>query len=75
MKVIGIFALIVSVAGCDLIYRTSSVVPGANVRVFPLTAETVVQANRSAFTPVALPAEFSQISGSGSGLRGGRYFA
>lgn len=74
VKVIGIFALIVSVAGCDLIYRTSSIVPGVgqgtNVRVLPMTAETVVQANRAAFTPAALPDVFSQTSGSGSGLRG-----
>jgi polysaccharide export outer membrane protein len=43
---------------------------GTNVRVIDLNGETVVQANRSPFSPQTLPAVFSQTAGSGSGLRG-----
>ncbi len=72
-KLIMLVAL-TAVAGCGAVYRTSSVVPGVgdgtNVRVVPLTAETVVQANRAPFEPKTLPAVFSMTAGGGSGLRG-----
>ena len=72
-KLIMLVAL-TAVAGCGAVYRTSSVVPGGgdgtNVRVVPLTAETVVQANRAPFEPKTLPAVFSMTAGGGSGLRG-----
>lgn len=67
-------ALSFALAGCGAVYRTPDVVAGAtgatNVRVLPLTAETVIQANRSPFAPKTLPAVFSLTAGSGSGLRG-----
>lgn len=63
-----------ALAGCGAVYRSSSVVPGAaegaHVRVVPLTAETVVQANRAPYAPKTLPAVFSLTAGSGGGLRG-----
>ncbi|MCX8227438.1 MAG: polysaccharide biosynthesis/export family protein, partial [Sulfitobacter sp.] len=69
MAVLGL-----SLAGCGVVYRSPSVVEGAaggaNVRVLDLNPETVVQANRSPYTPQTLPAFFSQTAGSGSGLRG-----
>ena len=69
MAVLGL-----SLAGCGAVYRSPSVVEGAaggaNVRVLDLNPETVVQANRSPYTPQTLPAFFSQTAGSGSGLRG-----
>lgn len=73
LKHIFIAATCVALAGCDAIYRTSSVQAGlgdTNVRVVPMTAETVVQANRSSFQPQTLPAVFSLTAGGGSGLRG-----
>jgi polysaccharide export outer membrane protein len=63
-----------ALASCSTIYRTSNVQPGVtdgtNVRVVPMTSETVVQANRSPYQPKTLPAVFSLTAGSGSGLRG-----
>ena len=63
-----------ALASCGTVYRTPKVVEGAaggtNVRVLNLTAETVIQANRSAYAPQSLPAVFSRTAGSGSGLRG-----
>lgn len=57
-------------AGCDVIYHSATVrestEAGAKVRVVPLTAETVLVANRSSFTPQTLPAVFSQTAGHGS---------
>ncbi len=61
-------------AGCDTVYKSSDVIPGVGdgtkVRVVPITAETVVQANRSVYNPKTLPAVFSVTAGTGSGLRG-----
>jgi polysaccharide export outer membrane protein len=66
--------ILLGLAACDSVYRTPDVVAGAgqgtNVRVVPVTAETVVQANRSPFTPASLPAIFSQTAGSGGAIRG-----
>ena len=49
-----------ALASCGTVYRTPKVVEGAaggtNVRVLNLTAETVIQANRSAYAPQSLPA-------------------
>lgn len=67
-------ALVLSVSGCGVVYRSSAVLPntgdGSKVRVLPVTAETVIQANRSPYTPKTLPAIFSMTAGTGSGLRG-----
>lgn len=69
-----ILVALTALVGCSAVYRSSSVVPGVddgtNVRVVPLNAETVVQANRAPFAPKTLPAVFSMSAGSGSGLRG-----
>ncbi|MEM8654389.1 MAG: polysaccharide biosynthesis/export family protein [Pseudomonadota bacterium] len=63
-----------TIAGCGTVYRSSSVRPGptdgTNVRVVPISGETVVQANRSPYQPKTLPAVFSLTAGTGSGLRG-----
>jgi polysaccharide export outer membrane protein len=74
MKKFLIVAACITLAGCSSIYRSSSVVPGVedgtNVRVLPITAETVVQANRSTYSPKTLPAVFSITAGGGSIRRG-----
>ena len=74
MKRLLIIGALVTLVGCGTVYRSSSVVPGTNdatnVRVVPITAETVVQANKSSFEPKTLPAVFSLTAGAGSGLRG-----
>ena len=74
MKTVLFMAALVALVGCGTVYRSSSVLPGTNdgtnVRVVPMTAETVVQANKSNFTPQTLPAVFSMTAGTGSGLRG-----
>nr|WP_183526547.1 polysaccharide biosynthesis/export family protein [Yoonia ponticola] len=66
--------IVLGLAACGSVYRTPDVIAGAgqgtNVRVIPVTAETVVQANRSPFTPTALPAIFSQTAGAGGAIRG-----
>lgn len=74
MKKIILLASVMALVGCSTVYRSSSVLPGVNdstsVRVVPMTAETVIQANKSSFTPRTLPAVFSMTAGTGSGLRG-----
>ncbi|SEW41955.1 polysaccharide export outer membrane protein [Cognatiyoonia koreensis] len=74
MRILVVAALALGLAGCGTVYRTSDVIAGetgaTKVRVVPMTAETVIQANRSPFQPQTLPAVFSLTAGSGSGLRG-----
>lgn len=74
MKKLLILGALATLVGCGTVYRSASVIPGANdatnVRVVPITAETVVQANKSPFEPKTLPAVFSITAGAGSGLRG-----
>lgn len=64
-----------TLAACGVAYQSPDVIPGTSdaskVRVVPVTAESVMIANRSAFKPQTLPAIFSQTAGS-SGLRGVR---
>lgn len=63
-----------AVAGCSTVYRSSDVIPGSTdgtqVRVVPLTGETVIQANRAPYAPQSLPSAFSQSAGTGAGLAG-----
>lgn len=70
MKKLILLAAFAALASCGSIYRTSAVVPGVsdgtNVRVIRVTGETVVQANRSSYTPKTLPAVFSLTAGRGS---------
>jgi polysaccharide export outer membrane protein len=74
VRLIGMVIVLLGLVACDAIYRTPDVIAGAgqgtNVRVIPVTAETVVQANRSVFTPASLPAIFSHTAGSGGAVRG-----
>ncbi len=60
--------------GCSTIYRSPDVVAGVNgatkVRVVAMTAETVLQANRSTYAPKTLPAVFSASAGTGAGVSG-----
>ncbi|WP_253798366.1 polysaccharide biosynthesis/export family protein [Rhodovulum sp. P5] len=67
-------ALVLILAGCSTVYRSPAVVPGADdgakVRVLPVTAESVLQANRSSYDPKTLPAIFAMTAGTGGGLRG-----
>lgn len=69
MKHLVITALCLGVSGCGASYFSPSVNPVADsaskVRVVPLTPETVLSANRSAFTPKSLPAAFFQTAGAG----------
>ena len=69
VKRLLIIGALVTLVGCGTVYRSSSVVPGTNdatnVRVVPITAETVVQANKSSFEPKTLPAVFSLTAGTG----------
>lgn len=54
--------MLVGLIGCDTIYQSPSVNPvrdgEAKVRVVPMTAETVIAANRSTYEPQGLPAVF-----------------
>ena len=61
--------LLATLTGCGTIYVSPSVeaVPeagdlGAQVEIVPLTAATAAAANRSAYTPRALPAVFRQVT-------------
>ena len=61
-----------ALAGCSTIYRSPDVVSGVGdatkVRVVPMTAETLIQANRSTYAPKTLPAVFSITAGNGQGV-------
>lgn len=74
MKVVLAATLAVALTGCGSVYRAplvdAGIEDGTNVRVVRMTAETVVQANRSAYQPRTLPAIFSQTAGFGSAQRG-----
>lgn len=66
--------LFVTLAGCGVVYQSPAVSSSssdtAKVRVVPITAESVLVANRSAYRPQTLPSIFSATAGYGSGLRG-----
>ncbi|MFD2741549.1 polysaccharide biosynthesis/export family protein [Sulfitobacter aestuarii] len=74
MRIFLTAILALSLTGCGTIYRSSKVVEGAagasNVRVLPLNAETVVQANRAPYAPKTLPAIFRQTAGGSASVRG-----
>ncbi len=71
--VIAVVAM-VALGGCGSVYRSATVKSGVSdtskVRVIPVTAETVLQANRSPDSPRTLPTIFSMTAGTGGGLRG-----
>lgn len=59
-------------ASCGITYtspKVSTRADGVNVRVLSLTSESVLLANRTAYTPRALPSAFYQVAGGGQ-LRG-----
>lgn len=74
MNKLILMVALTALAGCGSVYRSASVTPGisdgTNVRVVPISAETVVQANRSSFEPKTLPAVFSMTAGGGTLGRG-----
>lgn len=65
--------IFMTLTGCDVVLRSPKITAGvddaAQVRVLPVTAETVMQANLTPYTPRALPAVFSMTAG-GSGQAG-----
>lgn len=67
MRILIPVALALSLGGCGVVYNGMSVQPGVSaegkVRVLPITAETVMVANKSAYAPQALPPEFSRTAG------------
>ena len=73
MRFIPIILACLILSACGAIYQSPDVIAGnsdiSKVRVVPVTAESVMVANRSAFTPQTLPAIFTETAGS-SGLRG-----
>jgi len=74
VRILTSLILTLALSGCGAIYLSPQVQPGttgtSKVRVLPITAETVLAANRSAYRPQTLPAIFSQTAGTGGGLRG-----
>jgi polysaccharide export outer membrane protein len=69
-----LFTVLISLvlSGCGVAYLSSTVQENgdANVRVIPVTPETVLAANRSTYDPQALPRAFSTIAGSPNQPRG-----
>ena len=74
MRSLLVACLALTLAGCGAVYQSPRVTQGASdiakVRVIPVTAESVLLANRSPYNPQTLPAIFSTTAGGGSGLRG-----
>lgn len=68
------FVAALFLSNCGVAYHSSSVSPGisssgSKVRVIPLTAETVLVANRSTYSPKQLPDAFFASAGAPGGLR------
>lgn len=64
-----------ALSGCGAVYYSPRVSEGAGlsgtkVRVVPLTAESVLAANRSGYTPKTLPSVFYSSAGTGGAPRG-----
>lgn len=74
MRILTSFLLALTLSGCGVVYQSPAVQSGASdgskVRVIPLTPETVLVANRSAYRPQPLPAAFRQTAGAGGAVRG-----
>lgn len=70
VRTLVLAASLVALSSCGLVYRSSSVQPGSqdgtNVRVVPINAESVIQANSSPYQPRTLPAVFN-ITAAGAG--------
>ncbi len=74
MRIAAAFIVALSLSSCGAVYHSQRVIPGATdeakVRVVPVTSQSVLVANRSAYSPQELPAVFRTTAGYGSGLRG-----
>lgn len=71
LKRLSMVVSFVAMASCGIAYVPSQVSQAdSKVRVVPLTAETVLSANQSAYSPRVLPAAFSQRVGAPSAGRG-----
>jgi len=72
-KILVATVAMIALGGCGTVYRSASVSAGTSdaskVRVVPVTAETVVQANRAPDSRQSLPSMFSATVGAGN-LRG-----
>ena len=72
--VVLFIAMIGLLTGCDTIYRSAKVIQNQNdgpeVRVVPLTDDTVLLANQSHYVPKPLPAFFSQTAATPAGSLG-----
>ena len=68
------FLACLALVSCGTVYKSQRVVSGATdaatVRVLPVTAQSVMIANRSSYSPKTLPQAFFANAGTGSGLRG-----
>lgn len=67
-------ALALVVSGCGVVYNSPSVrdgmsTAGTKVSVQPITAESVLVANRQPYVPRALPVAFSEVAGVGAAPR------
>lgn len=74
LKQLAIVFAAALVASCGAVYQNQRVVAGATggakVRVVPVTAQTVMVANRTPYEPRRLPRVFDVTAGMGSGARG-----
>ncbi|NRP26084.1 hypothetical protein XMM379_002790 [Aliiroseovarius sp. xm-m-379] len=74
-KHLSILLAIGLLSSCGAAYHSSRVVEGAadgnKVRVLPITAQNVLLANRSPYTPRELPAAFHSSAGAAGSLYGG----
>ncbi|MEX0285783.1 MAG: polysaccharide biosynthesis/export family protein [Paracoccaceae bacterium] len=70
VRLIAFIFLLTSLVACATIYRSPRITEGisgdSNVRVVPINGETTVQANRSPYTPKALPSVFNITAGDAS---------
>lgn len=70
MRILKSAALLALLASCGVVYNSPTVREGTvddtKVRVVPITAESLLAANRSTYDPKTLPAVFSMTAGVGS---------
>ena len=74
LKTFPLLLILTAQAACGVIYYSPEVETssrdGSKVRVVPISANTVLMANRSPYEPQTLPAIFYQTAGTGSNVRG-----
>lgn len=74
MRIAVAFITTLALSACGAAYHSQRVVSGttdeAKVRVVDVTPQSVMVANRSAYTPRDLPDVFKSTAGTGSGIRG-----